>query len=137
MRLDRKRLVFDTSALIPVCLYPERETAQAFKNILLEHDVFCSTHCWQELHAVISRPKFDAWQPFAQRLAWVNLFRHAVIFVEPSEPITDCRDPKDNPFLELAVAAKADFLISSDVHLLEMHPYRNIQILNWQAFKTL
>lgn len=66
---------------------------------------------------------------------WVSLFRESVIFIEISTRITDCRDPKDNPFLELAISAKADVLVSSDVHLPEMHPFRRIQILQLSDFK--
>jgi predicted nucleic acid-binding protein len=36
--------------------------------------------------------------------------------------------------LELAISAKADVLVSSDVHLLEMHPFRGVQILQLADF---
>jgi len=58
-----------------------------------------------------------------------------VILIEATQPDTECRDPKDGKFLELAVAAKADVLVSSDVHLLEMHPFRGVQILQLADFK--
>ena len=66
---------------------------------------------------------------------WAKLFRQSVILIEATTPVTACRDPKDNKFLELAISAKADVLVSSDVHLLEMHPFRGIQILQWVDFK--
>ena len=34
--------------------------------------------------------------------------------VDVTEVITDCRDPKDNKFLELAVNGKASHIISGD-----------------------
>ena len=37
--------------------------------------------------------------------------------------------------VELAIAAMADVLVSSDVHLLEMHPFRGVQILQLTDFK--
>jgi predicted nucleic acid-binding protein len=49
--------------------------------------------------------------------------------VEVTEKVQDCRDEKDNKFLELALAAKADILVSSDVHLLELNPYRGIELI--------
>jgi predicted nucleic acid-binding protein len=49
--------------------------------------------------------------------------------------VTACRDPKDDKFLALALAAKADVLVSSDVNLLEMHPFREIPILRLADFK--
>ena len=65
---------------------------------------------------------------------WVRLFRESVILIEATTPVTECRDPKDNKFLELAISAKADVLVSSDVHLLEMHPFRGVQILQLADF---
>ena len=46
-----------------------------------------------------------------------------------SETIIECRDPKDNKFLELAVCANAT-CITGDKDLLILHPFRNIPILN-------
>lgn len=135
MSFVRKKIIFDTSSLIPVCLHPAREPAQIFRAAALNHEIFSSPECLQELHAVLSRPKFEAWQPLGQRLAWANLYQSAVTLIEPKERITDCRDAKDNKFLELAVAANADFIISSDIHLLELQPYRGIKIIRLQDFK--
>ena len=53
------------------------------------------------------------------------------------EAITDCRDPKDNKFLELAVSANASCIITGDKDLLILNPclpnrqaFRSIPILN-------
>ena len=48
----------------------------------------------------------------------------------PVEIIMDCRDPKDNKFLELAISANASCIITGDKDLLVMHPFRGIPILN-------
>jgi putative PIN family toxin of toxin-antitoxin system len=136
MNSVRKRIVFDTSSLIPVCLHPDREPAQIFRQAILYHDVFTSHEALVELLAVLSRSKFDAWRPLGQRLAWATLYKSAVTLVEVTERVLDCRDAKDNKFLELALAAKADILVSSDVHLLELNPYRNIPIVGLQELKA-
>jgi len=134
MNTVRKRVVFDTSSLIPVCLHPDREPARIFRQTILEHDVFSSQEALDELVAVLKRAKFDAWQPPGLRLAWVGLFRSVVRFVEIVERVGDCRDEKDNKFLELLLAANADVLIASDIHLRELHPYRGIEILTLSDF---
>lgn len=133
----RSRVVFDTSSLVPACLNPDREPAQIFRRALLEHHVFTSAEAFDELASVLSRDKFNAFRPIEHRMMWVRLFREAIIFVEPNNAITECRDPIDNKFLELAVSAKADVLIASDIHLLEMHPFRGIQILQLADFKKM
>lgn len=130
------RLVFDTSSLIPACLNPEREPAQILRRSLLMHEVFASAATLGELAAVLSRDKFNAWRPLQQRLEWLHLLQQALTLVETSVELTDCRDAKDNKFLELAVSAQAHVLVSSDVHLLEMHPFQGIHILQLADFKA-
>jgi uncharacterized protein len=49
--------------------------------------------------------------------------------VEVIEAITDCRDPKDNKFLELAVSGCATCIISGDADLLVLHPFRSIPVM--------
>ena len=131
----RKRIVFDTSSLIPACLNPDREPAQIFRRALLEHDVFTSAEAFNELASVLSRDKFNAWRPIEHRMMWVRLFREAIIFVDTDTVVTECRDPKDNKFLELSLSAKADVLVASDIHLLELHPFRGVHILQLSDFK--
>jgi predicted nucleic acid-binding protein len=58
--------------------------------------------------------------------------------VEPSEFVRECRDPKDDKYLALAAAGRADVIVSSDLrHLLSMHPWRGIPILSPADFLTL
>lgn len=46
-------------------------------------------------------------------------------------------DPPDNEFLDVAVEARADFLISGDHHLLALGPFRGIPILSPTRFLAL
>lgn len=53
-----------------------------------------------------------------------------VLFVTPSERIHEVTaDPDDNKFLECAVAAGADAIVSGDEHLLALGTFRGIPIL--------
>lgn len=54
--------------------------------------------------------------------------------VAPSEQVTDCEDWEDNRILELALAAGALLIVSSDRHLLSLSPWRGIPILDPRAF---
>ncbi len=57
-----------------------------------------------------------------------GLLREAEL-IKLTEVIIDCRDAKDNKFLELAASGKADFIISGDEDLLVLNPFRGIPIL--------
>jgi putative PIN family toxin of toxin-antitoxin system len=137
MSSARKRIVFDTSALVPVCLYPSREPAQIFRQAVLAHEVYTSPEAFGELMAVLSRDKFNAWVPLEARLTWVKLFHASVEVIEAARQVDGCRDPKDNKFLDLLLAAQADVLVSSDIHLLEMNPFRGVPIVQLTDFKRL
>jgi predicted nucleic acid-binding protein len=43
--------------------------------------------------------------------------------------VRDCRDAKDNTYLELALAVGADFIVSGDTDLLDLDPWRGIRVV--------
>jgi predicted nucleic acid-binding protein len=43
--------------------------------------------------------------------------------------VTDCPDPKDDKYLELALAAGAETIVSSDDDPLVLHRWRGVRIL--------
>ena len=53
---------------------------------------------------------------------------------EPAERVTDCRDAKDDKYLELALASGAGAIVSSDADLLVLHPWRGVRILRPAAY---
>ena len=50
-------------------------------------------------------------------------------YVEVTETVEASRDPDDNMFLALAVAGRADLIVSGDDDLLALHPFRGIAIV--------
>lgn len=48
---------------------------------------------------------------------------------EPTERVVHCRDPKDDKYLELALASQADTIVTGDGDLLVLHPWRAVRIL--------
>ena len=58
--------------------------------------------------------------------------------VEPKERIEIIKnDPDDNKFLEAAIEAKADYIISQDKHLFIIKEFRNIKIIKPEEFLNL
>lgn len=54
--------------------------------------------------------------------------------MKDAEQINECRDPKDNKYLELAVSGKAECIVTGDDDLLVLNPWRVIEILTVQKF---
>jgi len=47
-----------------------------------------------------------------------------------AQVVRECRDPKDDKFLEVALNGRADVIVTGDADLLGMHPWREIAILS-------
>lgn len=128
-------VLLDTSSLMAACLYPNREPASILQQTCERYQLVASIETLAELSAVISRDKFDRWQPLEVRKAWFENYLLRVKIWTVAEQVVDCRDPKDNKFLSLALAANATVIVSSDNDLLVLHPYRGIDVLTLEAFK--
>jgi len=50
------------------------------------------------------------------------------------ERVTACRDPTDDKFLELAVNGRAEMIVTGDLDLLALNPFRGIPIITPMAF---
>ncbi|OIN88889.1 putative toxin-antitoxin system toxin component, PIN family [Candidatus Beckwithbacteria bacterium CG_4_10_14_0_2_um_filter_47_25] len=61
------------------------------------------------------------------------LVTHSVRII-PQQKVTVCRDPKDNQFLELCLAASADYLITGDKDLLILKKFHQTQIFSPKQF---
>lgn len=73
----------------------------------------------QELVRVLAYPKFRL-SPTEQDELLADYLPHAEIvrIAQPPPMVPDCRDPLDLPFMHLAVAGKAQVLVSGDLDLL-------------------
>jgi putative PIN family toxin of toxin-antitoxin system len=64
----------------------------------------------------------------------INLIRLRGELVTPTQKVTACRDPKDDKFLEAAIVAQADCIVSGDADLLDLTPFQEIPILRPAEF---
>ena len=69
---------------------------------------------------------------------WVDLIVRNSIIVEPKEKIEIVKDdPKDNIFIETAVAGNVDYIVSQDNHLLKLKEFRGIKIITPEEFNKI
>lgn len=66
--------------------------------------------------------------------ALVNLIRLRGELVTPTHRVTACRDPKDDKFLEAALAMQTDCIVSGDSDLLDLNSFEDIPILRPAEF---
>ena len=88
----------------------------------------------EELNEVLGREKFDRYISREDRERFVAAFIQAATFIEVTDRILACRDPKDDKFLELAVSGQAACIVTSDDDLIALNPFRGIPILSVAQF---
>jgi len=98
--------------------------------VLQQHSYAFSEDTFRELTEVILREKFDPFIDRESRIKILNQIAHGAEWFAPTSKLTDCRDPADNKFLELATTAAATHIISGDQDLLELCPYKGIHIVS-------
>jgi putative PIN family toxin of toxin-antitoxin system len=123
-------IVFDASAIVGAALKADSVPELALLRAE-ETDVFAlSAAVHAEIAEVLGRPKFAHAIPSERREFIMAILRDAALWYEPTVPVTDCRDPKDDKYLELALAAGAETIVSSDDDLLVLDPWRGVRILS-------
>lgn len=120
--------------MVGAILRPQSPPAQALLKASLECRIAASDETVRELVEVLGRDKFDPYCSREDRIAFLEIYLAAVELHAVTSPVADCRDPKDDKFLSLAVSAGAEILVSSDDDLRILHPYRDIAILSPAAF---
>jgi putative PIN family toxin of toxin-antitoxin system len=83
-----------------------------------------------ELVEVLAREKLDRYISLAQRKQFLRQLGRIAELVLIIQLVRECRDPKDDKFLEVALNGRADVIITGDADLLRMHPWRDIEILS-------
>ena len=129
-----ERFVIDTNVVVSAVLSPRSVPRQAFDLAFAQGIVFVSDSTLLEIEDVLRRPKFERYISERERLQFLAKFIREARLIEVTVAITDCRDPKDNKFLELAVSGEATSIISGDADLLVLHPFRDITIVTPQSF---
>jgi len=123
------RIVIDTNVYISHILNVRSIPSLAVLRAQRSSEILLSKAIATEIAEVVSRPKFEKYISIAVREAALSRILAVATLFEPSITIRACRHPKDNKFLELAVDGRADLILTGDLDLLALHPFRGIAII--------
>jgi uncharacterized protein len=129
--------IFDTNTLLSALMNEGSIPGRALIKARETGVLLTSPEIAAEYFEVFSRPKFEKYVSLEIRIAFIENIITNAFAIEPLEKITTCRDPKDNKFLELALAAGATCIISGDQDLLILNPFENIPIVSPADFLSL
>ena len=122
-------IVFDASSLVGAAIGPDSVPRRALHKARGQDRFALSRAVHDEIVEVLPRPRLARFIDSALRDGLLDLLVPGAAWFEPAARVTDCRDPKDNKCLELALAASASTIVSSDTDLLVLHPWRGARIL--------
>ena len=136
--MTAERYVLDTNVLVCALLFPTGRLSwlrhawqsEAFVPLVSQTTV-------SEFIRVLHYPKFKLDKTSRQDLIDDYLPWCETIVVRSPTKVPACRDPADQAFLELAVAANADGLVSGDQDLLTMEKDISIPIISPESFQTM
>ena len=129
-----ERVVIDTNVFVSRLLRFDSVPGRAVGKAIHEGVILVSQMTMSELADVLAQKKFDRYVTIEQRLQFIRLMAQTAEFVSIIHTIRECRDPKDDKFLEVALNGRADVIITGDADLLGMHPWRGISNLSPSAY---
>ena len=127
-----KRVVIDTNILISAIGWdakPEECLEMVFDGKI---QAFATQPMIDELSEVLEYDKFDFSGKEKQKFLEITVSEFQ--FTDPEASVEAVEDPDDNKFLECAISASADYIISGDSDLLELKEYQNITITTPERF---
>lgn len=127
-------MVLDTNVLVSALLLNDSVARAVFDRAVERDRVLLSLPVLAELYEVVTRPKFRKYVSEEETRLFLAAFVRKTEWVETTEVLRVCRDPKDDKFLELAVSGHATHIISGDKDLISLGPFRGITIVAPSVF---
>ena len=127
--MPEKYFVIDTNVVISIAVFSSLTPALSLKKMISSGSLAFSEAVLQEYNETLSNNKFDKYISLERRLRFLETLTTQGSLIKITEPIRLCRDPKDDKYLELAIACNATCIITGDKDLLVLHPFENIPIL--------
>lgn len=134
------RAVVDTNILVRSIIKPQGSVGPVLQRLRRrEYTLLLSRATLDELVDVLHRPRLRVKYGLNESglRAVIRLIVLRSELVQPNERVAVCRDPKDDMFLEVAVAGQANAIVSGDEDLLILDPYAGIPIVSPGRFLAM
>jgi uncharacterized protein len=129
MRITSRRVV-DSNVFVSAIILPRSVPRQAVDLALDQGVLLFSEATMSELADVLFRQKLDRYVSREGRKDFLRELASGAELVPIIQLVRECRDSRDDKFLEVALNGRADVIVTGDAHLLGMHPWRGIAILS-------
>lgn len=128
-RASGPHFVLDSNVIVSAALSSGGSPGQALFIAFERGTVIYSSATVREVAEVLARDRLQKYITPHRAEEIVGRLVYEGFEVDVVTHVTDCRDPKDNKFLELALDGEADAIVTGDQDLLILHPWRGIDIV--------
>ena len=112
--MARERVVIDTNVFVNGLLSAESTPAPCIQRAVEVDQLVASEATLRELFTTLLSSRFDRYVSRERRDALLFRLAPIVEVVPMVQEIRECRDPKDDKFLEAAVNGRAGIVVSGD-----------------------
>ncbi len=124
------KLVIDTNIFISAALSSKGAPAELVQEALAHHRLVFSQPTFDEMRTRLFRPKFDRYISLELRERLLHDLNASAVWVDIDESAVYCRDRDDDKFIETALKAQAQYLVSGDNDFLELVSLPTLQIIS-------
>ncbi len=134
------RVVIDTNILIRAVIRPQGTVGPVIPRLAKgDYKLVYSVLIRNELIAKLALPRIREKYKVddSQVEALLDLIALRGELVTPERRVEVCRDPKDNMFIEAALAATAKYVVTGDDDLLSLKTFETVQFIISRQFIAL
>ena len=130
------KVVIDTVVFVRSLINPKSICGQIVFSHNKTYQLFVSEPIVKEILEVLRRPELTSKFQTLQKMDFQKVLEiiSYASEVAASSTLNVSRDPKDNIFIETAIEAEADYLVTEDKDLLDLKEYQGIKIINTHTF---
>ena len=137
------RMVLDANVIISALIRPESAPGRVVRAAVDETTVrlVTSNPLLDELRAALEYPRLQRYLKMSKR----DKAEFVILLEQIADPVTIadypmtgiCRDPDDEPYLQTALAGRADYLVSGDGDLLDLKIVEHTRIVLTADFERI
>jgi len=122
------KIVLDANIFISAFFWGGNPRFVLERVITGKDELYVTKEILDEIELVMGRPKFHVKKEEVDY--FINSIEEIGNKIVPKRQINNAsRDKTDNKYIECAIAANVDYIISGDIHLLELKEYKNVKIV--------
>jgi len=127
------KVVIDTNVIVAALLNPFGACGSIVRMLLSNEISLCfDARILSEYETVLKRPKFDFKEEDIN--TFIEFLKHSGLTISSNPLPFSLPDPDDEPFLEAAVSAKVQYLVTGNRKHFPMDNYQNVNILSPSEF---